>query len=76
MNKIILEYPCIDINLGFIDYWDIYKVSIKDYVDIDFTQNHQNLQKSIKNVIANGGADFPEDVLLDIRKGHRKILEK
>ena len=62
MNKIILECPGIDINLGFIGYRDVYEVTIKNYVDIDFTQNHQNLQDSIKNIIADGGADTPEDV--------------
>ena len=62
MNKIILECPGIDINLGFIGYRDVYEVTIKNYVDIDFTQNHQNLQDSIKNIKASGGADTSEDV--------------
>ena len=63
MNKIILECPGIDINLGFIGYRDVYEINNKQYVDIDFTLNHANLQNSIQNVIATGGkGDGPEDV--------------
>ena len=62
MNKIILECPGIDINLGFIGYRDVYEINNKNYVDIDFTQNHKSLQNSIQNVIASGGGDGPEDV--------------
>ena len=37
INRIPLECPGIDINLGFIGYRD--EPDFKDYVDIDFTQN-------------------------------------
>ena len=62
INKIILECPGIDINLGFIGYRDIYEINKKDYVDIDFTKDYLQLQNSIKKVNASGGADGPEDV--------------
>ena len=63
MNKIILECPGIDINLGFIGYRDVFGVDSNNYVDIDFTLNHTNLKNSIQNVNASGGGgDGPEDV--------------
>ena len=62
MNKIILECPGIDINCGFIGYRDVWEINQNNYVNIDFTKNHQNLQDSIQNVVASGGLDIPEDV--------------
>ena len=62
MNKIIDQSPGIDINLGFIGYRDIPEEGGGEYIDIDFTQNHNHLREKIKKVYASGGGDFPEDV--------------
>ena len=63
INKILIECPGIDINLGFIGYRDILQTNNKDYVNIEFTKQYQKLQNSIKNVQASGGeGDGPEDV--------------
>ena len=50
INKIIIECPGIDINLGFIGYRDIKEHNRGNYINIGFTQNHLNLQNSIKNI--------------------------
>ena len=62
MNKITSECPSININLGFIGYRDVKEVSANNYVNKDFTQDHENLLNSIKNIISKLGADIPEDV--------------
>ena len=63
MDRIIKECPGVDINLAFIGYRDIYETTNNDYINIDFTKNHQQLQNSIKNIKASGGeGDGPEDV--------------
>ena len=62
MNKIIDQSPGIDINLGFIGYRDIPEEGGGEYIDIDFTQNHNHVRNQIKKVYASGGGDFPEDV--------------
>jgi len=62
MNKIIDQSPGIDINLGFIGYRDIPAEGGGEYIDIDFTQNHNHVRNQIKKVYASGGGDFPEDV--------------
>ena len=48
INKIIIECPGIDINLGFIGYRDILEHNHGNYINIGFTQNHSNLQNSKK----------------------------
>ena len=58
INRIIIECPGIDINLGFIGYRDYYE----RYTDIDFTQNHAYVKNIINNIYASGGGDLPEDV--------------
>ena len=62
MNKIIDQIPGIDINLGFIGYRDIPEEGGGEYIDIDFTQNHNHLREQINNVYADLGGDLPEDV--------------
>ena len=63
INQIILECPGIDINLGFIGYRDVPEIERKEYVDIEFTKEYEQLKNSIKDVIAAGGVgDGPEDV--------------
>ena len=63
MNKIPIECPGIDINLGFIGYRDVDDIKMGQYTIIDFTKNHSELQNSIKGVYASGGnGDWSEDM--------------
>ena len=60
INQIIIECPGIDLNIGFIGYKDVdHNV---DYVDLDFTQNYEELKNTITNVQTTLGIDDPEDV--------------
>ena len=52
MDKIIDQSPGIDINLGFIGYRDIPAEGGGEYIDIDFTQNHNHVREQINNVYA------------------------
>ena len=60
INKIVLECPGIDLNIGFIGYKDIDHTA--KYYDIDFTQSYEELKKIILNVVTTPGYDDPEDV--------------
>ena len=62
MDKIIEECPGIDINLGFIGYRDIEEQEGGEYVNIEFTKNHNEIRDKISNVYAALGGDMPEDV--------------
>ena len=62
INRIILECPGIDINIGFIGYRDIYEFSFGGYSEIDFTKNYTYVKEIIDSVYADGGADAPEDI--------------
>ena len=73
MTRIPMECPGISINLGYIGYRDHYEISINDIVNIDFSQNYQQLQNKIKNVSASGGGgDGPEEVAWAIEKALEK----
>ena len=72
INRIINECPGIDINLGFIGYRDYYEEVYGYVVAIEFTQNHTELKNKIKNTIADGGADTPEDVAWAFEKALNK----
>ena len=60
INKIVLECPGIDVNIGFIGYKDVDHTA--KYADIDFTKNYEELKQNILNFIITGGLDDPEDV--------------
>ena len=62
MKKIIDSFNGIDINLGFIGYKDLEEHSKNDYIDINFTQNHQEIRKKIEEVQIGGGGDIAEDI--------------
>ena len=63
INRIVMECPGIDINMGFIGYRDVDETNNNDYVNIEFTKEYEKLEESIKNVSARGGmGDGPEDV--------------
>jgi len=72
MNRIPIECPGISINLGYIGYRDIYEINLNYVVNIDFSQNYQKLQNNIKDVIADGGGDGPEEVAWAIEKAIEK----
>ena len=73
MNRIPIECPGISINLGFIGYRDIDEINNNDVVNIDFSQNYQQIQNKVKNVNASGGGgDGPEEVAWAIEKAIEK----
>ena len=72
MNRIPMECPGININLGYIGYRDVSDIALNYIVNIDFSQNYQQIQNKIKNVIADGGEDYPEEVAWAIEKAIEK----
>ena len=62
MDRIIDQCPGIDINLGFIGYRDIIQEGGGEYMNIEFTKNHNEIRDKIRNVYADRGGDMPEDV--------------
>ena len=72
MNKIINECPGVDINLGFIGYKDVAEIKIKDYLDIDFTSDHESVKKQIESINVGGGDDTAEDVAWAFEKAIEK----
>ena len=72
MNRIPIECPGININLGYIGYRDVSDIAYNYIVNIDFSQNYQQIQNKIKNVIADGGEDYPEEIAWAIEKAIEK----
>ena len=72
MNRIPMECPGINIILGYIGYRDVSDIALNYIVNIDFSQNYQQIQNKIKNVIADGGEDYPEEVAWAIEKAIEK----
>ena len=72
MNRIPIECPGININLGYIGYRDVSEIAVNYIVNIDFSQNYQQIQNRIKNVIADGGKDIPEEIAWAIEKAIEK----
>ena len=62
MNKIKHECSGVDINLGFIGYKDVAEIKINDFLNIDFTTDHESVKKEIENIKVGGGDDTAEDV--------------
>ena len=62
MNKIINECPGIDIYVGIICYIDMYQNLLDYYINIDFTLNHNEIEKIIRNVNTHANNDDPEDL--------------
>ena len=75
MNRIPMECPGININLGFIAYRDEYDIKRNDIVNIEFTQNFQELENKIKNVFPVANTDYPEEVAWGIEKALEKNWE-
>ena len=71
INKIILECPGIDLNIGFIGFRDV--THTESYVNLEFTQNHEELKNSINNVYTSKGDDGNEE---DIEEGIEMALKK
>ena len=70
INRIVLECPGIDINIGYIAYTE--SNEIENNVNIEFTKNYQDLKNIIQNVKNGGGGDLPEDIAW----GMERALEK
>ena len=69
INKIILECPGIDVNLGFVGYREVGE----EYINKQFTQEYTKLQNSIKDIVASGGVgDGPEDMALGMEMAVNK----
>ena len=63
MNEIRLQCAGIEIWLGFIGYRDFIDLDFgEEYINLEFTNNYENVQKNIENLIAQGGGDTPEDL--------------
>ena len=75
MNRIPMECPGININLGFIAYRDEYDIKRNDIVNIEFTQNFQQLENKIRNVFPVANTDYPEEVAWGIEKALEKNWE-
>ena len=72
INKIILECPGVDLNIGFIGFRDV--INVCDPVDLEFTQNHEELKKSISTINYNcDGDNYSEE---DVEQGFELALNK
>ena len=68
--RITLECPGIDINIGYIGYIENYLM--EHYVNIEFTNDYQYLENTIRNVNTQCNNDDPEDMAW----GMERALEK
>ena len=75
MKKIIESFNGIDINLGFIGYKDLEEHSKNDYIDINFTKNHEEIKKKIEEVGIGGGGDIAEDIAFAFDRALNKNWE-
>lgn len=75
MKKIIDSFNGIDINLGFIGYKDLEEHSKKDYIDMAFTKNHEDVRKKIEEVEIGGGGDIAEDIAWGFERALSKNWE-
>ena len=48
INKIVLECPGVDLNIGFVGYKDVNNEG--PYTNLNFTQNYQELKQTINNI--------------------------
>ena len=65
----------VNINLGFIGYKDISEIKSKEYVDIDFTEDHFDVKNKISKIIVGGGDDTAEDFAFAFEKALEKKLD-
>ena len=75
MDKIIKDCKGIDINLGFIGYRDVGEHKKKNYVNIEFTKNHQSVKEEIDKIVVGGGDDTAEDVAWAFQQALKKKWE-
>ena len=69
-----ITYNCIgiDIHLGFIGYKDIEENFNGDFVDIDLTEEHNEVKNGINKIRVGGGDDTAEDVAWALEKALEK----
>lgn len=72
MKKIIESFSGIDINLGFIGYKDLEEHSKNDFIDINFTKNHEEIKNKILEVQIGGGGDTAEDIAFGFERALNK----
>ena len=72
MDKIIIDCKGIAINLGFIGYRDVEEHKKKNYVNIEFTKNHQSVKDEINKIVVGGGDDTAEDVAWAFQQALKK----
>ena len=75
MNKIIDSFNGIDINLGFIGYKDVSEHSNNDFIDMDFTTQHDKIKQKIEEVDLGGGDDIAEDIAWAFERALKKTWE-
>ena len=61
INRISFENPGINISVRFLGYIDIYGNNKYYYINIDFTQEHEELKKKQEITTHYGGSEWPED---------------
>ena len=72
INTIILECPGVDLYVGFVGFRDVTNSCAP--VDLGFTQNHEELKKSIKAITYKCTGDYlPEE---DVERGIELALNK
>jgi len=72
INKIILECPGVDLYVGFVGFRDV--INSCAPVNLGFTQNHEELKKSIKAITYEcTGDNCPEE---DVERGIELALNK
>ena len=72
IDNIIKECNGIEINLGFIGYKDVFEHEKDNYLDVNFTQNYDEVKNKISNIKVGGGDDTAEDVVWAFEKAINK----
>ena len=62
IKKNLKEYQVSNINLGFIGYKDVEEIYKKDYVDIPFKTDLDEILEGIDKTVVGGGDDTAEDI--------------
>ena len=62
IKKNLEEYQVSNINLGFIGYKDVEEIYKKDYVDIPFKTDLDEILEGIDKTVVGGGDDTAEDI--------------
>ena len=72
IKKNLEEYQVFNINLGFIGYKDVEEIYKKDYVDIPFKTDLDEILKEIDKTVVGGGDDTAEDIAFAFELAQKK----